>query len=372
MTSGLLANGVAVSAGAQLNTTYRLAGLDDALVLGLNPEYDTANNLLVYEHIKEFFRLNPNGELYIMLVARTVTYANMLSPGATPPHAHNLLLAANGNIRQLGVAFNPPPGTPNLWDATLLAIAAGQQLADQEYTQHRPVEVLLEGKGFNPATVANLRNLNAPNVTVMVGQAMSIAANNAGYAAIGALLGAVSKARVNESVAWVERFNLAGGSLDTIGLGGVVLSAVSQGNINNANQAGAVFFVAHTGTPGIYLNDSHTCTETTSDFAYIENNRTIHKAVRNIRAALLPRLGSPVQIDSDSGQLAPEVIKSYETTGRRALEAMLSNGEVSDIDVFVDPAQNILSSSELQLAFSIVPTGTARRISVTIGFVNPF
>jgi hypothetical protein len=281
---------------------------------------------------------------------------------------------AGGNIRQLGVAFNPEGTVPAIWTQTLAAIAKAQELATDEYTLHRPVEILLEGKDFDISATVDFRSLNAPNVAVMLGQAMSIASQPAfaKYAAIGTLLGAVSKARVNESIAWVERFNLYGGTLEAIGLGGESLNTLSQGDLNTLDENGAIFFRTHAGTPGIYLNDSHTCTHAADDYAYIENNRTIHKAVRNIRRALLPRLASPVLIDQDSGQLSPEVVKSYESDGRRALETLLSNGEVSAIDMYVDPAQNILASGELKLAFSLIPTGTARRISVTIGFVNPF
>ena len=373
MISGLLAGGVAVTAGVQLETVYRLASLQDALLLGIDADYDTTHAVLVYEHIKEFFRVNPNGELYLMLLPRTVDYAAMLDPANTG-NAKKLLVEAGGNIRQLGVAFNPEGTVPAIWTQTLAAIAKAQELATDEYTLHRPVEILLEGKDFDISATVDFRSLNAPNVAVMLGQAMSIASQPAfaKYAAIGTLLGAVSKARVNESIAWVERFNLYGGTLEAIGLGGESLNTLSQGDLNTLDENGAIFFRTHAGTPGIYLNDSHTCTHAADDYAYIENNRTIHKAVRNIRRALLPRLASPVLIDQDSGQLSPEVVKSYESDGRRALETLLSNGEVSAIDVYVDPAQNILASGELKLAFSLIPTGTARRISVTIGFVNPF
>jgi hypothetical protein len=70
MYSGLLANGVAVTGGAQLGTIYHLKGVSEAVTLGLNAAYDTTNTVLVYEHINEFFRINPNGDLYLMLVGQ--------------------------------------------------------------------------------------------------------------------------------------------------------------------------------------------------------------------------------------------------------------------------------------------------------------
>jgi hypothetical protein len=370
MISGLLANGVSVTGGVQLGTVYRLKSIQDALALLIDAAYDTANGVLVFEHIKEFFRVNPNGDLYIMLVAKTVSYADMVDK-AIAANAKKLLIEAEGQIRQLAVAYNPAVAVTD-FTATNAAITKAQELAAEEYVLHRPVDIVLEGKGFNPASPENFRVKNAENVAVMVGQAMSVASGNATYAAVGTLLGSVSKAKVNECVAWVEKFNVLGGSLEAPGIGGSPVTSFTQGQLTTLNDNGSIYFRTHTGKAGIYFNDSHTATSLTSDYAYIENNRTIHKAVRLVREILLPRLASPVLIDQETGQLSPEVVKSFEGDGRRALEAMLKNEEVSAIDVFVDPEQNILATSELQISFSIVPTGTARKIAVTIGFSNPF
>lgn len=376
-TSGMLANGVPVTGGVQLGTVYRLGSLSDATALLITEAYDEANKVLVYEHINEFFRINPNGTLYLMLVAQSVSYADMLDK--TKANAKKLLQSAEGNIKQLAVAYNPGTAVTD-FTATSAAIAKAQELATEEYTEHRPIQILLEGRGFDvTATLINFRALNSKNVAVMVGQSLtvrnrSIASTTpyAKYAAVGTLLGAVSKAAVNENIGWVNNFNLLGGSLSVPAISGVAYNTIANGTIETLNDNGSIFLRTHTGVAGIYLNDSHTATLATDDFAYIENNRTIDKAVRLIRTALLPRLNSPILVDSATGQLSPEVVKSYEMLGKNALETMASVNEISDFDVYVDPSQNILSTSELKVKFTLVPTGTARKISVTIGFTNPF
>ena len=83
-------------------------------------------------------------------------------------------------------------------------------------------------------------------------------------------------------------------------------------------------------------------------------------------------LTTPVLVDPDSGKLAPSVVKGFETICRSAVERMISNEEVSEIDVYVNPNQDILANSELEIEMSIVPMGTARRIIVNLGFKNPF
>ncbi|MDR2684292.1 MAG: DUF2586 domain-containing protein, partial [Prevotellaceae bacterium] len=49
-----------------------------------------------------------------------------------------------------------------------------------------------------------------------------------------------------------------------------------------------IFVRTHTGAADCYYNDSHTLDLPTSDYAFIENNRTMDKAIRGIRANLLP------------------------------------------------------------------------------------
>lgn len=373
MVSALVANGVAVSGGVQLNTVYRLNSINDAIVLKIDSSYDSSNNILLYEHIKEYFRINPSGELWLLVVAQSVTYANMLDK-TNANGAKKILNEAEGKIRILAAAYNPSTPVSDFSD-TLAAISKAQELAVDEFNNHRPIEVLLEGKGFVLSGQSSLRSLNAPNVSVMVGQNLAIAnahTNYNNYAAIGTLLGAISKAAVNECIAWVEKFNILGDNLLVPAIAKTKYSEIASGNINTTNDNGYIFFRTYTGKAGIYFNDSFTCTLLTDDYAYIENNRTIHKAVRNIRSVLLPRLAMPVNINPNDGTISPEIIKQFENDGKRALEQMMSDGEISSMDVFVDPFQNILATSELKVQFSIVPTGTARKISVTIGFNNPF
>jgi hypothetical protein len=307
-----------------------------------------------------------------MLVAKSVSYANMLDK--TMDYARKLLFDCDGAIRQLAVAYNPTTAVTD-FAATTAAIAKAQELAAYEYSRHRPVYILLEGKGFTKAAAFNFRNQNSEYVSVMCGQAMSVCALNAAftsYAAVGTMLGAVSKAAVNEKISWVEKFNLYGGTLTATGIGNAAMSTVTEGEQETMENNGTIFFRSHTGKSGIYFNNSHACTALTSDYAFMENTRTINKAVRLILEVFLPRLDSPVLIDEATGKLSPEVVKSWESEGRRALEEMLRGDEISSLSVFVDPDQNILSNNELQVSFWIVPTGSASKITVSIGFINPF
>jgi len=413
MVSGLLFSGLETSK-LKFDQIQRLASLEDAENLGITENYDI-NGQSAYYQIQQFFRMNPSGDLYVMLVGTEVY-------GDTVKKAMSMQEKANGNIRQMAIIFSGSTTFAQTKDA--LAIA--QEQADLAYTDYMPFEIILEGKGFNAAVEADspsLASLNSENVSVVIAMDVEKAAEqkliqqdtNKVYtltsdeelvpsqsssdiynvrnadglkkdgsvvlefafqepykntAAVGLALGALSKAKVSENIAWIEKFNLTGNGFAKPGfVGGKEIK--SLGDLRTLNEKRYIFTQTHTGLAGVYFNDSHTCTTGTSDFAYIENNRTINKATRLLRTALLPKLASPVLVDID-GKLPQSVSKSFEGLCRSALESMVANQEVSAFDVYVDPKQNILATSELKVKAEITPVGTARKITVDLGFKNPF
>jgi len=331
--------------------------------------------------------------------------------------AEGMLLKADGEIRQLGIIHHSSVSTSS-FENTVKAVLAANTITENAFVNNRPVEIILEGKSFNAKArkVTDLSELNAQNVSVVVAMDKELAVkpryfdsntkksyeladgdvidtegkvtnpatgtevkatvvvDTVGYtntAAVGVLLGAVSKAKVSENIAWIEKFNLTGEGFRSVGfIGGK--EPETEGALKSFDEAKYIFTRTHIGVSGVYFNDSHTCTAPTSDFTFIEANRTINKAARIARTALLPKVNSPVLVDPDTGTLPPSTVKGFESLCRAALERMLSNEEVSAIDVFVDPQQDILADSILKIQIEIVPLGTARRIVVDLGFKNPF
>lgn len=414
MVSGLLFDGVATLKLA-LDKIERLASLEDAESLEITVDYDV-NGQSVYYQIQQFFRMNPSGDLYIMATSAS-SYEDVVGK------AMNMQEQANGNIRQMAIIYSGA----TTFAQTQAAVTKAQTQAELGYKDYMPFEIILEGKGFDANTATNLAELNAENVSVLVAMDVEKAleqklfkkgatpADDAHYtlapkeklvtapgfpnvynvndgdgvkkenevvlqfifkdsykntAAVGLALGAISRAKVSENIAWIEKFNLTGEGFAKAGfIGGQEIKTL--GTLSELNEKRYVFTKTHTGLAGVYFNDSHTCTTGTSDFAYVENNRTINKATRLLRTALLPKLASPVLVDID-GKLPQSVSKSFEGLCRSALEGMVANQEVSAFDVYVDPKQNILATSELKVKAEITPIGTARKIMVDLGFKNPF
>jgi len=167
----------------------------------------------------------------------------------------------------------------------------------------------------------------------------------------------------------VERFNVRqGDDFEIVELAdGQEYNAVASAALDTLNTKGYLFFRKQVGISGAYLNDSHSATDATSDFAYIENNRTIQKAKRNIRTALLPTLNSPLSVNAD-GTLTADTVKFFENLASRPLERMQSAGELSNFLVIIDPDQDVLATSTLAITVKLQPRGVARTITVVIGF----
>ena len=103
-------------------------------------------------------------------------------------------------------------------------------------------------------------------------------------------------------------------------------------------------------------------------YAFIENVRTMDKAVRGIRTNLLPELGGSLYIDPETGLLQSYTVEHLKTVANRALEEMEKAGELSGYYVDIDPAQNVLATSTVEFVIKQVGVGVMRKIRIKIGF----
>lgn len=323
----------------------------------------------LHYQVSEFFRINPGASLWVVLQALTT---NGETPPVTlaPDYAEvTALLQTQPDIRQIGVQLNMEFDSGMV--TALQAIAAESELA------HKPVQLFLQPKWgvIDIGTLTDLRTLTAPKVSVCIAEDTTTRIEElrlAGYnpGCIGTVLGLVSKAQVNECIGWVGKFDISGaaGIWDIPALGdGVKIKTLTDTQIDTLNSKGYLVAVKRVGLSGTWFYDSPTCVTETSDYAYIENNRTIDKAIRGMYTYLLPEINSPVMVSAD-GKLTPDYVKYLESVAGRALTEMERNAELSAWKVMIDPAQNVLSTSKLMVSVVLVPVGVSRVIEVTIGF----
>lgn len=309
--------------------------------------------------------------------------------------------AAHGMINQLGVwteqslwkQTDPEAETYSIDLVTDLQSKAAS-LADE----NAPLSILLCA---NSAVIATAEEsvkkvelgkiptcvINARFVSVLLGQgldadvsAMQLANPNlTPVGNIGAALGCIASASVQESFAWVNKFNLIGYFPDIeMGFGDVTLnsedkltstlkySSLNKIQLDDLDDKGYVFLCKYSGLEsGVFFSKDQTCSN--GDYRTVARNRTIHKSRRAVRNALLPYVNSPLKVDPSTGYLSSAKITMFQNIVSDILTTMQNNEEISGFSVTIDKNQNVLKNDTLIIKYSLVPVGVASRIEVVEG-----
>lgn len=395
--AGLLLSGVAAT-GIVLGTVYELNKLADAEALGLDATYDTANTVLVHEHISEFFRMCPEGKLFIMIVAQTITLTQMADK--TLAYAAKLLRdpLCGGKIGYLGIGRNPASGyapviTGGLDNDVALntlgvytgAVIKAQALAAEEKSLHRPVIIIIEGKSFNGTASAAINLADAavasPQVAVVIGADLAVSGLNAAfnsYAAVGTALGMRAHRKVSENIGWVADGNIqsgADGKFLNSGLSSnlpIIASNYTDADLKTLHDKGFLVIRRYAGAPGVYFYGDRTCVIATDDFSTLANNAVMNKAIRKAYLRLLPNINSNIKVDPANGRLAPSICAYFEEEAKIELKQIVTDGEASAVDAYMNPNQDVLGTSLLAMDIVITPVGNAGQITVSMYFANPF
>jgi hypothetical protein len=319
----------------------------------------------LHYHIKEYFRLQPKGVLYVGIYA---------VPGGAYDftEATTIRTFANGEIRQMGV-YSPAA----TFNAALTTALHTEVVKSEEADAPFGAILTPNIKGTALSALPTLATVSNYRVSIDIaqdGNNKGLELYNAAGVSIGtmgALLGVVSFAAVNECIAWVGKFNISDGNeLETIAFSnGVLYKDQAQSLLDTLNDYKYIFIRGFANKSGSYFNDSHTCIANTSDFAYIENVRTMDKAIRGIQENSLEKLNSPLQLNTN-GTLQEDDIAEFERLAAIQLDDMLRNAEISAYDINIDPIQDVLATSTIEATVLIVPTGTARNIIFKVSFTS--
>jgi hypothetical protein len=330
-------------------------------------------------HIAEYFRVNPGSKLYVV--------SSLLNNGQFQ-EVKQLQQFAEGKIRQIGVI-----DLLTLFaDLATISVAIQARLTELALA-NMPANAVLSIHNITAANLLalpNLRTLNCERLSVCIGQdgagrgnyVSGIVAKKVGV--VGACLGAIARAKVHESIGWVEKQNLVTGiypkaltaniyvgrELDTIQfIDGTLYTDLTPAQVQSIADKGYIFPIKYIGYAGSYFNDSFTATALTSDFATIENNRAMDKALRAVYTKLLPKISGPIYTDPVTGFLSLDSIASLEAIAIMALEQMERDDELTAFRLFINPNQDVLSSSKLVTTLKIIPVGVMREITVNLGFI---
>ena len=347
-------------------------------------------------HIREFFRMSGNvngtGRLYVMFADCSASWDAIAV----------MQRAAGGMINQLGVWTEQP-----LWKAagaaekySLNLVKGLNDVAVSLAELNQPLSLVLSANPSNTGadtTEGRQIDLNripsciceASRISCIFGQAHHGTVtlmqmrnrNHTPVGFLGAVMGALAKASVHESIAWVKQFNLFTDHFQEIelGFGDINLDeaeenflslnryeSLSPSLLDELDDKGYIFPIKYAGREnGIYISKDQTCS--TGDYRTIARNRTINKSRRAVREALLPYVNSPLMVNPSTGFLAPSKITSFKTLVGDILAKMQAAQEISGYAVTIDASQNVLVDDTLRISYVIVPVGVAVKIYVEEG-----
>ena len=131
------------------------------------------------------------------------------------------------------------------------------------------------------------------------------------------------------------------------------------------------------GKSGFYISDDPMTMPATDDYALIPRRRTIDKAYRIAYKTLVDYIGEEIPA-TDSGNIPSPVCKEIENAVERAVYTLMTtegnlgvdSTDPSDTGVicYVDPQQNVVSTSKLNIILKVKPYGYAKYIEVNLGF----
>ena len=342
---------------SNIQEVFSITDLENLGITQSQTEYGIA-----WYHVNEFFRVQPQGALYVGIFATAGAYDDL----------DTMQAYAEGSIRQIGIYESATFSA-----STLNALQT--KANSLSFTNYTPCELFWQPnfKGLSLSTLTDLNTVAAHNVTVCLGQdggglgATLYNSVNKTVGCVGTFLGSVALSAVQESVAWPDKFNVDSGSeFDTLAFAnGDLYKNQSNGLINQLDTRRYVFPKKLIGLNGSYWNNPYTAVSSASDYAFVFRNRVIHKVERNIRTTMTPQIARNIYFNAD-GSINYGTIKYWESLCSQQLSLMVSAGEISAYKVIIDPVQNVLSTNTLIISLQIIPVGVANNITINVGFVT--
>jgi hypothetical protein len=375
----LVIGGAAAATGLSLKTVKELISVTEVEALGVTPAYDDTNNILAHHHVDEFFRVNPNGNLFVVLDDGTLTVDNIKA-----------IVKANADIKAIGFVRNAATAPVDMG----AYVSGYQTMVDDLRAESRNISsVLVEGGVFDVATLISAypdaRAYDAKNVSIVIAQDPIIRAVKVAhetYAAIGTVLGAISVRSVNENIGSLNVDNkpsaYKGNStypltdsdrqrwLTAKLQDGRDFSSLTTVEITALASKGYIAVGFYNGFAGYYFTDSHTCTESASDYSRIENNRVWDKAANLGRMALLPRVKGNLLKDPSTGFIRDIEAQELESLAQTAIETMEASEEISGVSVYIDPAQTISDDSPLKVKGEVLFNDILHAMEFDLGLTN--
>lgn len=324
----------------------------------------------IHYQISEAFRGNPDLVLYFSLKwddsgqLGTAFNAQMQTDGLSVGNAFQ------GQARQY-LFYNP---FRTFATSSLTSLKALRNTLLAQYTPG--VMLYYAAYTGSLSSQANTRALTNGGVSAIIGtsgsgvgrQLQLTQQTNIGEAGI--CLGTLSLSKVSQSIGEVGAFNISDGSECEVAalFDGTDYQSISQSLANQLHDYGYIYGKKFKGGfPGTYFNFGNCAESPASDYANIEDNRTIDKAIRNTYLSILPLLNSK-NLVNPNGTLAAASIAGYNEKVDAALASMVRDTDLNDYSVQVSTTAVVTSTKTVPITIKLQQTPISEFISITIGF----
>ena len=361
----LVCGATVVAKTLELDKAYLLHSYEELVALGVTEE----NNPRLYKHVKEFYTEAEEGtKLVIFPVDKTKTFTELLDKDTGA--IRELITAQNGVLRGIFVAGDGREATlttNGLDDDLFTALPKAQQLAEwATISLYAPLFIVLEGRGYKGGAVKDLHNEAYNRVGILIGDTVKASEG----AAVGVMAGRLASIPVQRNIGRVKD-----GALKPIAMYiGDKPVEENASAVSDLYDAGYITPRKYVGKAGYFFTDDRLACEQTDDYAHIAARRTIDKAYRIAYAALLELMMDELSVNED-GTLQHGIIMAWQQMMENAVNrTMTAVGELSaDADgagckAYIDPKQNVLSTSKIELTLKVRPFGYARYVDVKLGF----
>lgn len=361
----LVCGAAAVTKKLELGKAYTLHSFDELAALGVTAE----NNPRLYKHVQDFYTEAEEGtKLVIYPVDKAKTFTELCDKDTGV--IKELISAENGALRGIFVAGDGREATvtTNGLDNDLFtALPKAQQLAEwATVSLYAPLFIILEGRGYKGGVVKDLHKETYNRVGVLIGDTVKASEG----AAVGLMAGRLATLPVQRNIARVKN-----GALKPIAMFlGEKPVEENASAVSDLYDAGYITPRKYVGKAGYFFTDDRLACEQTDDYAHITARRTIDKAYRIAYTALLELMMDELAVNDD-GTLRHGIIMAWQQMMENAVNrAMTAAGELSADEngagckAYIDPKQNVLSTSKIELVLKVRPFGYARYVDVKLGF----
>ena len=361
----LVCGAAAVTKKLELGKAYTLHSFDELATLGVTAE----NNPRLYKHVQDFYTEAEEGtKLVIYPVDKAKTFTELCDKDTGV--IKELIMAANGALRGIFVAGDGREATvtTNGLDNDLFtALPKAQQLAEwATVSLYAPLFIILEGRGYKGGVVKDLHKETYNRVGVLIGDTVKASEG----AAVGLMAGRLATLPVQRNIARVKN-----GALKPIAMFlGEKPVEENASAVSDLYDAGYITPRKYVGKAGYFFTDDRLACEQTDDYAHITARRTIDKAYRIAYTALLELMMDELAVNDD-GTLRHGIIMAWQQMMENAVNrTMTAAGELSADEngagckAYIDPKQNVLSTSKIELVLKVRPFGYARYVDVKLGF----